>query len=146
MKDVDGKEHSLRDYRGRPLVLNFFLGNGCLHCAEQLQAFAKMKGEFDAAGLPLLAVSSDDQAGLKKSLDNYTDGLPIPLVSDNELATFKAYRAFDDFENQALHGTFIIDERGLVRWQDVSFEPFMDGKFVLKEAQRLMSLPKGAGQ
>jgi len=58
------------------------------------------------------------------------------------LATFKAYRAFDDFENQALHGTFIIDERGLVRWQDISFEPFMDGKFVLKEAQRLLNVGK----
>ena len=41
----------------------------------------------------------------------------------------------------ALHGTFLIDEQGLVRWQDISYEPFMDHEFVLTEAQRLLALP-----
>ena len=38
---VDSREQliSLEDYRGKPMVLIFYLGHGCLHCAEQLQAF-----------------------------------------------------------------------------------------------------------
>ena len=52
---------------------------------------------------------------------------------------FHEYRAYDDFEEQPLHGTFLIDERGNVRWQDISYEPFMDPKFVLAESQRLLS-------
>ena len=36
-----------------------------------------------------------------------------------------------------LHGTFLIDREGMVRWQDTSFEPFMEPKFVLKEYLRL---------
>jgi hypothetical protein len=59
-------------------------------------------------------------------------------VADNSLATFKAYRCYDDFESQPLHGTFLIDEKGLVRWQDISYEPFMNYRFVIDEAQRLL--------
>lgn len=140
LKDSTGVDHSLAEYQGKPVVVIFFLGHGCLHCAEQLQAFAKAKAEFDAAGLNLIAISSDDEAGLKKSIENYKDGpIPIPLVADNAThATFQAYRCHDDFENAPLHGTFVIDGNGLVRWQDISFEPFMDYKFVIEEAQRLL--------
>ncbi|MEO8495164.1 MAG: hypothetical protein ABI614_08840, partial [Planctomycetota bacterium] len=48
-------------------------------------------------------------------------------------------RAYDDFEKKPLHGTFLIDSHGMVRWQDISFEPFMDADFLLKESQRLLS-------
>ena len=140
LKDNVGGDHSLSGFRGRPVVVMFFLGHGCLHCAQQLQAFAKAKAEFDAAGLALIAISSDDAAGLKQSVDNYKDGpLSIPLVADNSLATFKAYRCHDDFEQQPLHGVFLIDAAGLVRWQDISFEPFMDVKFLIGEAKRLLT-------
>lgn len=139
LKDNNGADHSLAEFHGKPVVVIFFLGHGCLHCAQQLQAFAKAKGEFDAAGLSLVAISSDDQGGLKQSIDNYKDGtFPIPLLADNTLAAFKAYRCYDDFENQPLHGTFFIDGNGLVRWQDISFQPFTDTKFVVQEARRLL--------
>ena len=68
-------------------------------------------------------------------------GFPFPVVSDESLATFKAYRAYDDFEQMALHGAFLIDGNGMVRWQDISFEPFKDVDFLLAEAQRLLKVP-----
>jgi len=52
---------------------------------------------------------------------------------------FKAYRCYDDFENQTLHGTFLINPEGLVLWQDISYEPFMEAEFLLKEAKRLLA-------
>ena len=54
---------------------------------------------------------------------------------------FRRYRAYDDFEDMPLHGTFLVDGSGRVRWQDVSYEPFMDWEFLLEEAQRLLALP-----
>ena len=119
----------------------FYLGFGCLHCAEQLQAFAPQTKAFEDAGFNLVAISTDDLDGLQQSLDNYKDGdFPFPLVSDVGLEVFKKYRVYDDFEGQPLHGTFVIDPAGLVRWQDISYEPFMDHEFVLAEAQRLLGL------
>ena len=144
LKDTAGADRSLAEFRGKPVVVLFFLGHGCLHCAEQLQTFAAAAKDFSDAGISLIAISSDDQAGLKQSLANYKGEIPIPLVADNSLETFKAYRCFDDFEQLPLHGTFFIDAAGMVRWQDISFEPFMDPKFVIGEAKRLGAV--GSGQ
>jgi peroxiredoxin len=141
LSDEADRVHSLADYKGRPVVVVFYLGHGCLHCAEQVQKFGAAAKEFEAAGLSLIAISSDDANGLKQSIENYKDGpIPFPLVADSTLDTFKAYRCFDDFEQLPLHGTFLIDGQGLVRWQDIGPEPFMDPKFVIGEAQRLLKV------
>ena len=99
-----------------------------------------MVGEFENAGLAMIAISTDDQQGLKASIDGYGESkMPIPLVANTELDVFKAYRVHDDFEDLPLHGTFVIDPEGFVRWQDISYEPFMDPNFVLEEAKRLLA-------
>ena len=67
----------------------------------------------------------------------------IDLLSDSALNVFKEYRAFDDFENQPLHATLLIDGQGLVRWQDISYEPFTDMKFLISESRRLLAVGKG---
>ncbi|HLQ43300.1 MAG TPA: redoxin domain-containing protein, partial [Planctomycetaceae bacterium] len=136
------KTLSLADYRGRPVVVIFYLGSGCLHCVEQLQKFAPKANDFQQAGLSIVAISTEDLVSLSTSIANVSkEGqFPIPLVADPEQRVFKAYRAYDDFEKQPLHGTFLIDGAGLVCWQDISFEPFQDVDFVLTEAKRLLSI------
>lgn len=145
LPDHDGNPISMSQYRGKPVVVIFYLGHACLHCAEQLQKFAPLAGDFTAAGISLVGVSTDKAADLKLAWKNFNEGsFPFPLVSDADLNVFKACRVHDDFENQALHATFFIDGDGLVRWQDIGFEPFMDPRFVLNEAKRLMSVSAAA--
>ena len=135
---VDGKQLSLTSYRKRPVVVIFYLGFGCLHCAEQLQKFAPAAEKFDQAGIDLVAVSTDKQELLSRAYDDLDEAFPFPLVADPDLNVFRKYRCYDDFEQQPLHGTFLIDGTGKIRWQDISYEPFMDPDFVLKEATRLI--------
>ena len=143
LKDHEEKAISLADYRGKPVVVIFYLGYGCLHCAEQLQAFAPKTKEFEEAGISIVAISTDTPEDLTKSVTNYEKGeFPFPLVSNSKLDIFKAYRAFDDFETSTLHGTFLVDSEGKVRWQDISYEPFMKPDFVLNEAKRLLGPSK----
>jgi hypothetical protein len=40
-----------------------------------------------------------------------------------------------------LHGAFLIDAKGLIRWQDIGYQPFKDVPFLLGEAKRLLQLP-----
>jgi len=141
VSDGKGERMSLSQYRGRPVVVIFYLGYQCLHCAQQLQAFAPLAREFAEAGISLVALSTDDEAGLAKSIENYkSEPFPFPLGSDPALEAFKAYRVYDDFENRPLHGTFVLDASGFVRWQDIGFEPFRDARFVLNEARRQLAL------
>lgn len=144
----DGRKVTLRQFRGKPVVVIFYLGAGCAHCIEQLIAFAPLAEQYRQAGISLVAVSTDTAEGLSFTVEKakYNGGFPIPLVADPNLKVFKAYRAHDDFENQPLHGTFLIDGDGLIRWQDISYQPFMEAKFLLTEAQRLLHLPKQGAQ
>ncbi|MEZ6124161.1 MAG: redoxin domain-containing protein [Planctomycetaceae bacterium] len=138
LADVDNRPRTLSEFRGRPVVVIFYLGAGCLHCAEQLQKFAPATAAFREKGFEIIAVSTDAQKVLKNAWTDLEQPLPFPLVSDQELNVFKRYRCYDDFENKPLHGTFVIDAQGRIRWQDISYEPFMDPDFVLKEAVRLL--------
>jgi peroxiredoxin/tetratricopeptide (TPR) repeat protein len=143
LADREGRTHSLADFKGQPVLVVFYLGSGCSGCIEQLNILAPVTKDFTAAGISVIAVSTDAVEGLKETFAKATDkaGFPFPIVADPQLAAFKAYRAFDDFERIALHGTFLIDGEGLVRWQDIGFQPFREAKWLLEESKRLLSVP-----
>ena len=142
LADAKGRHVSLHDYRGKAVIVIFYLGRGCPHCIAQLEAFEPMAGAFAAAEISLVGISTDSAEGLRQTLQKTKAPFHFPLVSDHDLKVFKAYRAYDDFEHMPLHGTFLIDGDGLVRWQDISFQPFRETKFLLAETQRLLKTPK----
>ena len=141
LADGQGKKHTLEDYAGRPMIVIFYLGKGCAHCIQQLGTFAPETDRFRQAGIDLIAISTDDVDGLRETVqqNKTSTPFPFPLVSDASLKVFKQYRAYDDFEQQPLHGTFLIDRQGLVRWQDISYEPFTQVDLLLRESQRLLA-------
>ena len=143
LSDSTGKTVTLSTHTERPVLLIFYLGRDCIHCMEQLNAFAPMQGKFAEAGIDLLAISTDSVEGLRKTLT--TDGkegtpFPFPLLSDESLSAFKDYRAYDDFEKQPLHGTFLIDQGLQIRWQDISYDPFTRTEWLLEECVRLLGM------
>jgi len=146
LPDGEGTKTSLKQYRGKPVIVIFYLGAGCLHCVQQLHAFAPMTRQYADAGITLLAVSTEKPSKLIQSnlaYDPKGGVFPFTLVSDHKLGVFKQYRAYDDFEKMPLHGTFLIDGKGYIRWLDISYEPFMKSKFLLQEAKRLLAQPAG---
>jgi peroxiredoxin len=97
--------------------------------------------DFQKAGLEVVAISTEDEKQLSQALIDFkTAGKvpPFPLLSNGVLDVFKSYRCHDDFESQPLHGTFLIDGKGFIRWHDISYEPFSDADFVIEEAKRLL--------
>jgi len=150
--DGFGNEISLSDYAGQPVLVIFFLGFKCVHCVEQLNAFAPRAEAFADAGIQIVAIGTNTAEQFAASLDSPVmpgddvaqaaaeHGFPFPILSDADLDVFKRYRAHDDFENEALHGTFLVDAKGRIRWQDISYEPFMDWEFLLDESNRQLRL------
>jgi peroxiredoxin/tetratricopeptide (TPR) repeat protein len=139
LEDERGAVHSSKDYAGSPVLLIFYLGSGCMHCIEQLNTFGPFADRFRELGFPIVAVSTDSREKLGKTLEKAKEqgSFPFPVVADPDLTTFKAFGAYDDFEEQPLHGTFLIDGRGRVMWQDISYEPFDKAEWLLGEARRL---------
>ena len=142
LHDGEGHAHTLAQFRGKPVILLFVLGAGCAHCRIQLEAFRKMARDFNAAGLTVVAISCDDEAGVRHCLSNQKrEPFPFLMLADPRFTTFQAYGDFDDFEQLALHGTYLVDGDGLMRWSDVGFEPFTDAAFLLAESKRLLTRP-----
>jgi alkyl hydroperoxide reductase subunit AhpC len=106
--------------------------------------------DFEALGISVVAVSTDDVEGIEKIRQKREGGYPFPIVSDKPMKVFRAYGAYDDFEQMPLHGTFLVDGQAKVRWQDISFEPFREMKFLVAESRRLLGLSRrelaGAGK
>ncbi|MCF7788599.1 MAG: redoxin domain-containing protein [Prosthecobacter sp.] len=146
---LDGKTVKSTDFTAKkPTLFIFYLGHDCGHCVEQMQAFAKATADFDKAGIQLVAVTLETPqvaAGIRAKLNLKPDQpLPFPILSDSSLASFKKVRAHDDFENENMHATILIDTHGKQRWQDISWEPFKDAKFALEESKRLLELDQPA--
>ena len=78
LADVDDKPRTLANYRGRPVIVVFYLGYGCLHCAEQLQAMAKKFDAIKQAGFEVIAREYGQADKLEASLREFRRRFPIP--------------------------------------------------------------------
>ncbi len=141
--DTSGKPWSLADHKGKDVLVIFFLGGKCAHCMQQLQEFGKEYEALKKLNVETVAIGSDD-AEATKALKNNKDAIkfPMPMLADPKLELFKLYRAYDDFERQPLHGAFLIDAQGNVRFQRISADPFLDVEFIKAEAERVNRIVK----
>lgn len=140
VQKVDGQPFASTQLNGKPTIVFFYLGFGCLHCIEQLHAFSPVASQFRESGIEMVAISSESVDSLKTGLDRYSKAIEIPLHADPKLMAFKSFRCYDDFELQPLHGTFLIDPKGQVLWQDIGSEPFKDVEFLTRETSRQLNL------
>lgn len=144
LPEAGGASRRLADYRGKPVLVVFYLGFGCLHCVEQLNAIIPSAKGFADAGIDIVAIGADTVEAAAESLAGRaeTERFPFPILADPTHSAFKAWRCFDDFENMPLHGTFLVDGAGNVRWQDISFEPFTEMEWLLAESKRLLAIKR----
>ena len=135
---VNDKTYSLESYRGKPVLVVFYLGRGCLHCSRQLKRLGPVAFEFEGLGIEIVGISSDSMETLADSFSKYRGRIPYPLAADGDLDVFKSYQLHRDGMEEPLHGTFLLDADGKVRWRDSGDEPFMDMEFLLRESKRLL--------
>ncbi|MSR57026.1 MAG: peroxiredoxin family protein [Planctomycetaceae bacterium] len=143
LKDGQGRTHSLAELQGRPVVVIFYLGTGCVHCVEQLQVFGKHAERFHQAGISLVAIGTDDESTLRRGFSS--KGLApyqFPLLSDTGKKAFADYRLHDDSMLTPLHGTFLVDGQGRLLWCDRDTRPFTDPECLLQESMRLLANAK----
>lgn len=137
---LEGKPAPSSQFTGKPHLLLFYLGSACGHCMTQINAFAKAAPEYEKAGVQLAAITLEPMSLASRITEQMTTKKlpPFPLYCDPSLAMFKAFQAYDDFEDEPLHAAVLVDGEGKVRWWDISWEPFTDTAFLLTEAQRLL--------
>jgi hypothetical protein len=58
------------------------------------------------------------------------------VLCDPGAEAFRQWSCWDEFDDVPLHGTFLLDGRHQLLWQDIGAEPFLDLDFLLGEATR----------
>ncbi|MBZ5508557.1 MAG: TlpA family protein disulfide reductase [Acidobacteriia bacterium] len=87
LKDMDGKAHSLSDYRGKIVVLNFW-ATWCVPCRDEMPIFVEAQKKFGQRNLVILAASLDDartQKYVRKFVKTYKMDFPVLLDASAEL-------------------------------------------------------------
>jgi peroxiredoxin len=135
---ADGGRFRSTDFQGRLLLLVFHRGLDCLHCAEQLQRLAATEASFRDLGVAIVAVSPRYPAAdaLRDSRDAL--GFRFPLLCD---PTLRVFRDFGCAGPEPLHGVFLVDGLGVVRWQEVGDSPQTDMNRILEQVRRLAPPP-----
>ena len=108
LKTLEGKRISLRDYRGSPLLINFW-ATWCAPCRKEFPIIKEIEKKFGKDGLIILAVNIDDTrtiSGVKSFVSAHSLNFTIPLDPNRKL--------FNNFHGSSLPLTLLIDASGNV--------------------------------
>jgi peroxiredoxin/tetratricopeptide (TPR) repeat protein len=142
--DTDSKVVRLEDFRGKNVILIFYLGDECPHCVDQLGAINARSADWEAENTVVLAVSSAPPE--KNKASEKLGKLAMRLLSDREHANARRFTSYDDFEDIELHSTILIDSQGRVHWKRTGGDPFMDMNFLLQTLKRMNGKPQTTPQ
>jgi peroxiredoxin Q/BCP len=118
LKDSDGADFTLARYRGKPVIVYFYPKADTPGCTSEAKDFTELTSDFAAIGVPVVGVSKDKPAKLKKFADKY--GLTVTLASDEP---GDACEAFGTWIEKSLYGrkymgieraTFLIGADGTI--------------------------------
>jgi thiol-disulfide isomerase/thioredoxin len=109
---LDGKKVSLSDYKGRPVVVNFW-ATWCAPCKLEMPWFEEFRQKYQAQGFEILGIAEDDAGKdeIAKTAKKVAVTYPI-LLTDGKVAP--AYGGVD-----MLPTSFYIDRKGLVTTETI---------------------------
>lgn len=115
-KDQDGNVVSLKDFKGKKLVLYFYPHDDTPTCTNEACNLRDNYALLKKEGYAVLGVSEDNEKKHTKFIQKYN--LPFPLLADVDHKIIKAYDVWGEkkFMGKIFDGlvrtTFLIDEKG----------------------------------
>ena len=118
LPDQNGDMHSLKDYRGKKVILYFYPRDNTAGCTKQACAFGELYPQFQEKDAVVLGVSKDSVASHKKFEEKYN--LPFTLLSDPDKKVLQDYDVWKEKKNYGkvsmgtVRSTYLIDEDGKI--------------------------------
>lgn len=117
-KDQNGKTISLKDFKGKKLVLYFYPQDDTPTCTVEACNLRDNYSALKKAGLEIIGVSPDDHLSHKRFEEKYD--LPFTLIEDPEKKIINQYDVWGEKNNYGkkyfglIRTTFLIDEEGKI--------------------------------
>jgi peroxiredoxin Q/BCP len=116
--DQDGNSVKLSDYSGKRVALYFYPKDDTPGCTKEACSFRDADDIFNAKGIKILGVSTDDGKSHQKFISKYQ--LPFDLLADTDKQIVEAYGVWGE---KSMYGkkymgifrkTFLIDGDGKI--------------------------------
>ncbi|HEY9283866.1 MAG TPA: peroxiredoxin [Pyrinomonadaceae bacterium] len=119
----EGKQVSLKDFRGRWVVLYFYPKDFTSGCTLQARNFQRDLAKYEQAGAVILGVSVDTAESHKDFCAK--EGLSFKLLSDPDAKVSSEYGSVMEYQGNKLsaRNTFIIDPAGKIAKVFVGVKP-----------------------
>ena len=131
LPSLDGGTHTLADFRGKVVVVNFF-AHWCTECAVEAPLIASAQKEIERRGGTFVGVAWDDTTEEARAFARKY-GLEYPIVRDVDGSFARAYGVL------AMPETFVIDRDGRI----AAAAPRRDRRALDRGARRPAARAKG---
>jgi peroxiredoxin len=132
LKDPQGRPQRLADYRGKPLILNFW-ATWCPPCREEMPSMQRAHEVVAAEGIAVIAVNvGEDADTIAAFLEDEPVDFPLPMDTDSKVA--------QHYHMQGLPTTYVIDPQGRLAYRAMGSREW-DAPKLLDQVRALKQSP-----
>jgi len=125
LNSQEGAPVSLKDYKGKWVVLYFYPKDMTSGCTRQAKLYERDQSKFTEKNAVVLGVSTDDEKSHKEFCTK--EGLSFKLLADTKHDVAKAYGSLGT-GSYAERNTFIIDPNGKIARVSTGVDPTKDSQ------------------
>ncbi|MCD6370270.1 MAG: thioredoxin-dependent thiol peroxidase [Thermoplasmata archaeon] len=137
-----GEKHYLKDFRGKWVVLYFYLKDNTSGCTREAKEFSEKKDEFEKLGAVIIGISKDSPKSHARFIEKHN--LKILLLSNENHEVIEKYGVWRKKKSYGreyfgtMRSTFLISPEGKIVhiWRNVRVKGHVDD--VLKKLKEVI--------
>ncbi|NOZ11774.1 MAG: TlpA family protein disulfide reductase [Gammaproteobacteria bacterium] len=133
LKDLSGKQHTLKDYHGQVVLLSFW-ASWCPPCVKEMPSQNRLQRRFADRPLRILGVNvGESMAAVNTFMSEVAVDFTVLLDEDQ--------RVYEDWKVYVVPTNFLIDKQGRIRYGSVGAADWDDPDVVKLVAKLLSEKP-----
>lgn len=108
-----GRNYTLSEFAGRPLVIVFYPGDDSPVCTKQLNSYNDGLAEFEQLDAQVVGISAQDMSSHERFSDKH--GFRFPLLADTDKSVAAAYGTLGPI-GFPRRSVFVVDADGIIRY------------------------------
>jgi peroxiredoxin Q/BCP len=125
LKNSEGKDIKLSDFRGNKLLMVFYPKDDSLVCTKQLCEYSNGLSEFENLNIKVIAISTDSVESHRKFKEKWN--FDFEILSDSTKTTSREYDALNIL-GLSKRAIYILDENEIIKYKDTVLPVFYKKK------------------